>query len=296
MIENEFQPPETLAKKPRSVRSLLLIIGLAFVAGIAVMAWGLSRWDAGRAWFFGQPAVPAISYTPQPATPAPDASPVPPVTDISARVVALEARLARVEASSGTNAGSSPSEGLLLTFAARRALERGNGLGTLEGLLSQRFEARQPGAVATVIAAGRQPVTLEQLRTGFEKMIPALTGTGPDAGWWDSLTSAMSGLIMFRKAGQPTADPALAVVRAAQLLEQGRVDLAVAAVSRLPDAHKAASWTETARRYLAADRALNVLEDATITGGDKVDAPAVARPEADSPPKSEAPVAPADAI
>jgi hypothetical protein len=296
MIENEFQPPETLAKKPRSMRSLLLIIGLAFVAGIAVMAWGLSRWDAGRAWFFGQPAVPAISYTPQPVTPAPDALPVPPVTDISARVVALEARLARVEASGGSGGGSTQAQGLLLTFAARRALERGNGLGGLESLLSQQFDARQPAAVATVIGAGRQPVTLEQLRSGFEAVIPALTGKGPDTGWWESFTGAMSGLITFRGANEPTSDPAIAVAHAAQLLDQGRVDLAVAAVSRLPDAPKAAGWTETARRYLAAERALDVLEDAAIKGGDRVRTPVAALPEASPAPAAVEPAPAPDGI
>jgi hypothetical protein len=300
MTENDFQPPMKPAKKPRSLRSLLLMIGLAFVAGISVMAWGLSHWEAGRAWLFGQAAgsaVPAISYTPQVAATAPDALPVHPVTDVSARVTALEARLARVEANGGADGGSFQSEGLLLTFAARRALERGNGLGTLEGLLSQRFEARQPGAIATVIAAGRQPVTLEQLRKGFEAAIPALTGKGTDAGWWQSFTGAMSGLITFRNANEPTTDPAIAVAHAAQLLEQGRVDLAVAAVSRLPDAPKAASWTEAARRYLAADRALDVLEDAAINGGDKVEAPAaVAPPEAAPAPAANVPAPATDGI
>ncbi len=281
MIENEFQPSVTQAKKPRSFRSLLLITGLAFVAGIGAMTWGLSRWDAGRAWLFGAPVntpVPAISYTPQAATPAPGPTvALPEPTEVAVRVAALEARIARLEASGGANGGSTQAEGLLLTFAARRALERGNGLGTIEGLLSQRFGARQPGAVATVIAAGRQPVTLEQLRTGFDAVIPALTGKGPDTGWWDSFTGAVSGMIRFRKAGEPTIDPAIAVAHAAQLLEQGRVDVAVAAVSRLPDAPKAAAWTETARHYLAADRALDVLEDAALNGGDKAEAP-VAKP------------------
>jgi hypothetical protein len=296
MTENEFQPPESLAKKPRSLRSLLLIIGLAFVAGIAVMAWGLSQWDAGRAWLFGQPAVPAISYTPQTTTPTVDALPVSPVTDVSARVVALEARLARVEASGGARGGSTQAQGLLLTFAARRALERGDGLGGLESLLSQQFDARQPAAVATVIGAGRQPVTLEQLRSGFEAVIPALTGKGPDTGWWESFTGAMSGLITFRGANEPTSDPAIAVAHAAQLLDQGRVDLAVAAVSRLPDAPKAAGWTETARRYLAAERALDVLEDAAIKGGDQIQTPVTALPEASPAPTAVEPAPAPDGI
>lgn len=260
------------------MRGLLLAIGLPFVAGILVMGWGLSRWEGARTWLFGAPAaqkLPAIAYAPPqvtvPATPA--LSP-----DIAMRMADLESRLAHVEASSGSvGAGESArAEGLLVSFAARRAIDRGLGLGYVEGLLTQRFGATQPRAVATVIAAAKQPATLEQLKAGLEAVAPELKGRGPDEGWWDGFRNGLSGLFVVREKGSISPTPEARIERASHLVEIGRVDLALAEVARLPNRDRAAGWMTMARRYIEAHRALDLLEAAAITAA----APKPQRPAA----------------
>ena len=64
-------------------------------------------------------------------------------------------------------------EGLLVAFAARRALDRGVALGFLEALLRQRFGDSQPQAVGMIITAAREPVTLQELQDGLLQVRPA---------------------------------------------------------------------------------------------------------------------------
>ena len=271
--------------KPRSLRSLLLFFAIAFIAGIAVMGWGLSRWDGARNWLFGtSPAerVPAIVYAP---APPPGTVPAPSLItpDLSARMAEIEARMAKVEAAGGTSGGNSArAEGLLVSFAARRALDRGLGLGYVEGLLNQRFGATQPRAVATIIAAARQPATLEQLQAGLNAVAPDLVGGGPDEGWWAGLKRGFSGVFVVHEAGTASPDPNARVTRARPLIESGRVDLALAEIARLPNRDRAAAWMTMARRHVEAHRALDLLEAAAITAGDRPTpspAPEPAKPE-----------------
>ena len=270
-------------RKPRSMRGLLLMIGLPFLAGILFMGWGLSRWEAGRTWLFGAPApekLPAISYTPQPsATLPPGPSAMTP--DVAARMADIESRLARVEASSGGGGSgeSARAEGLLISFAARRALDRGIGLGYVEGLLTQRFGATQPRAVATVIAAGKQPATLEQLKAGLDAIAPQLKGGAPEEGWWQGFRRGLSGLFVVREKGAVSPDPEARISRAGHLIEIGRVDLALAEIARLPNRDRAAAWIVMARRHVEAHRALDLLEAAAITSGEP-------KAEASAPPPS----------
>src|SRR3546814_8273346 len=67
-------------------------------------------------------------------------------------------------------------EGLLIAFAARRALDRGLSLGYPEAQLRLRFGDDQPNAVKTIIDNARDQITLEQLRSGLDDMAPQLVG------------------------------------------------------------------------------------------------------------------------
>ena len=267
-----------LPRKPRSLRSLLLVLGIAFVAGIGTMGWGLSRWEGARHWLFG----PADTQTPALAYKAPVAiSAIPALAvatpDLASRMAAIEARMAHVEALGGTaETGSARAEALLVTFAARRAIDRGLGLGYVEGLLTQRFGATQPRAVGTIIAAARQPATLDQLRAGLDAVAPELVRAAPDQGWWAGMKQGLSGVFVVRKSGTASPDPAARTLRAAQLVDGGRVDLALIEVARLPNRDRAAAWIIMARRYVEAHRALDLLEAAAITSTDR--ARAVAEP------------------
>lgn len=282
-MEFETNNAAPAPRNPRSVRSLLIIVGLGFVAGLVAMGWGLSRWDAGRNWLFGSPKAPQTVVTYQPPANAPVASQG--ATDTAARLAAIEARMAKVEAAGtvGTGGGGSArAEGLLVSFAARRALDRGIGLGYVEGLLTQRFGATQPRAVATIIAASRNPATLDQLKAGLDAVAPQLVGGGPEEDWWASVKRGVSGMFVVRQAGVASPDPNARVARARDLVETGRVDLALAEISRLPNRDKAAAWIAAARRHVEAHRALDLLEAAAITAGERPTAipPAEPRREA----------------
>lgn len=268
------QPP----RKPRSLRSLMLILGVAFLTGIAAMGWGLSRWDGARHWLFG-PAderSPNLAYK-APATTAPVPVPVVTTLDLASRMAAVEARMARLEtAGNSGGTGSTRAEALLVTFAARRAIDRGLGLGYVEGLLTQRFGATQPRAVGTIIAAARQPATLDQLRAGLDAVGPELARGAPDHGWWAGVKQGISGVFVVRKSGTASPDPAARTQRAVQLVDSGRVDLALIEVARLPNRDRAAAWIIMARRYVEAHRALDLLEAAAITSADRT--PAITEP------------------
>jgi hypothetical protein len=120
-----------------SMKRTLIVILLAFLVGLGVTAWAATRWAPARKLLLGdaatQPPPPLGAQLPprlaeplttpdlRAATPQIDANP------IDDRVDALEARMAQI----GTTSGgvSSRAEGLLLAFAARRAIDRGLALG-----------------------------------------------------------------------------------------------------------------------------------------------------------------------
>jgi hypothetical protein len=264
--ENDARP-----RAPMLPRLFLPI--LFFIAGAAAMGWLLSRWTA---------AASLIGVAPPPAQPqvvaiprsAPIAAPaaitgetqrlvIDPET--SRRVMRLEQRMAELNVQARTAVGNADrAEGLLVAFAARRALDRGVGLGYLEGLLRQRFGASQPQAVGTIITAARQPVTLEALQEGLQQVGPELTGGGANQSWLAALRAEFNGLVTIRKSGTPSTMPDERLKRATRRLEAGQVDVALAEVLRLPGRDKAADWVAQARRYVAARHALDTVETAAL--------------------------------
>jgi hypothetical protein len=181
------------------------------------------------------------------------------------RVAQLEQRVAQIDMQSRTAAGNANrAEGLLIALAARRALDRGVGLGYIEGLLQQRFGNSQRQAVATVITSSRQPVTLDKLQTGLQEVGPELTGAGPDQNWWSALRAELAGLVTVRRAGTSSTMPAERLRRATRSLEAGQVDVALVEVLRMPGRDNAAAWIADARRYVASRRALDAIETAAL--------------------------------
>jgi hypothetical protein len=180
-------------------------------------------------------------------------------------VSALEQRLSQIDFQSRAAVGNADrAEALLVAFAARRALDRGIGLGYLEAMLRQRFAATQPQAVATVLTASRQPVTLQQLQAELQDLSPHLTGGGPDQSWWQAVRTELGGLITIRREGSPSTLPDERLRRAQQSLQAGQVDVALVEVLRLPGRANAAAWVEKARRYVAARQALDTIETAAL--------------------------------
>lgn len=185
---------------------------------------------------------------------------------LAGQLTALETRTATVQTEAvGAASQATRAEGLLVAFAARRALDRGLGLGYVEEQLRARFGTAQPAAVATIIEASRQPLTLEALRQGLDAIAPNIATVSDDS-WWRALRREIGTLVVLRKAGTPSPLPADRLARAKRLLDGGQVEAARAEVARLPGAGDAANWTAAADRYIAARDALDRVESAAILG------------------------------
>ena len=301
-MTGDYDPIDTRMAEPRRRGWLIYLIFalICFALGLAAMGWVLSRWDT-AARFVGvatepvaveQPAQPD-EPEPDPGTevarrarprPAPGAEPQRIVIDpeITRRVVALEQRIGQVDSQSRAAVGNADrAEGLLVAFAARRALDRGVPLGFLEALLRQRFGATQPQAVGTIIAAAREPVTLQELQDGLQGVAPQLVRAGPEQGWWDAIRAELGGLIIVRREGTPSPVPTERLRRAARWLETGEVAPALAEVMRLPGRDAAREWAMDARRYVLARRALDAIETAALLE------PRTPLPSADAPPPAQ---------
>ena len=251
-----------------SLSAILLMALLLLLAGAALSAWALARNpDAARFLGVGRPAPMALA-SPQPV-PSPVPVPVPalaaPSPDAAARVVALEARLARVENATARAEGSAGrADALLVAFAARRAIDRGVSLGYLEPLLTERFGPTHPQAVATIVTAARQPVRLDQLNAEFALLAPRLKAAPPGTGLWQNIRSELGGLVAIRRADQPSQRAVPTYDRAAARLNAGQVDQALAEAMRLPGIEAAPAFVAGARRHIAAHRALDQLEGAAL--------------------------------
>jgi hypothetical protein len=266
---------ETVGRPRRSWLGILFLPLVAFAAGLAAMGYVLGHWSTGARWLGIAPAPPPAAVEPPPAAqpqPAAAAPEVPPGSErlvidpeTTRRVSALEQRLSQIDFQSRAAVGNADrAEALLVAFAARRALDRGIGLGYLEAMLRQRFASTQPQAVATVLTESRQPVTLQQLQSELQDLSPRLTGGGPDQSWWQAVRTELGGLITIRREGSPSTLPDERLRRAQQSLQAGQADVALVEVLRLPGRANAAAWIEKARRYVAARQALDTIETAAL--------------------------------
>jgi hypothetical protein len=261
-------------RRARPMRNALIVALLAFLAGSVVMVWAFTRWDPARKLIGAAPvalvSVPGqgagVATLPPVATatvlPAPVVSEGPAV---DLRVTQLEERIARIDLRAAAAAGNAGrAEGLLIAFAARRAIDRGTGLGYVEGQLRERFGETQPRAVSAVIAAAQNPVTIANLKQGLDRIAPALTGGAKNEGWWTATRRTLSTLVVIRREGEPAPAPDERVARARLMLDGGQVDGALAEVARLPGQDLAGDWMTAARRWVEAHRALDIIEAAAI--------------------------------
>ena len=267
----------TATPKRRSLLPLLILPGLAFLLGLAAMAWLLANWNAAAAFIGVEPTPPAPVEAPAQAAEAPIAAAPTGSTqpaeaerlvidpEMARRVAMLEQRIGQIYLQSRAAVGNADrAEGLLVAFAARRALDRGVALGYIEGLLRERFGDSQRQAVATIITASREPVTLEELQAGLQEVGPQLMGPSPDQDMWSAFKSELSDLITVRRSGTPSTLPAERLRRATRRLDAGQVDVALAEVLRMPGRENATDWVADARRYVAARRALDTIETAAL--------------------------------
>jgi hypothetical protein len=255
--------------------SARLLVGLVLViVGAAAATWALAHYQPAARFLGVTPAAPPLALKPVAVTgagrPPPQAAfgETPQTQSESGRIADLETRLQRVEQATHRAEGSAGrADALVVAFAARRAIDRGVALGYLEPLLISRFGSQHQRAVATIIAASRQPVRLNDLTAEYEALGPELRRGGPQESWWAGLKREFGTLIEVRRVDRPSMSPDARYSRALRRLSAGEVDQALAETMRLPGAPYAGEWVSKARRYVAAHRALDEIESAALLGG-----------------------------
>lgn len=303
--------------KSNLTRNVLILMIVAFVGGAILSGWVLSRYNP----FENDETASAEAVTTtskkveaDPATalakridadgsvlPSPEQKeevelPVPALTPekelaLAVRVADLEDRLSRINVQAQAASGNAArAEGLLIAFAARRALDRGSPLGYIESQLRLRFGEAQPRAVQTIINASREPVTLEELTADLNDLAPTLTAGTKSQGFWADIQREFSELFVIRKEGTPSTAPQQRLVRSERYIEVGNVEAAITEMDKLPAVmsgdEDATAWMEKARRYNEARRALDVIETAAILepqqlragDGERVDVPSPLAP------------------
>ncbi len=245
-----------------------LLIAFALVLlGAAAATWGLARYQSAARVLGVAPApVPAIQAVAQPQQPQ-SIAPAAQLVGVEASVADVQLRLQRVENAAAQAQGSAGrADALLVAFAARRSIDRGVGLGYLEPLLLDRFGARNPQAISTIVTAARAPVRLPDLISEYEALRPALLAAGPSEGFWTGVKREFGSLIRVHRADRPSVQPQARYERALAQLSAGQVDAALAETMRLPGAPRAGSWIAQARSYVAVHRSLDEIESSALLG------------------------------
>lgn len=275
-MSDELLAP-TPARNDR-LRNSSLIGGIAFIGGIAVTV-GAFQLAGPR---FGP------SDARRPAVEAPQAQPsaapvLPPASDIATldareqllagRLDQLQLRLQGLEGSArGAATYATRAEQLMIAAAARRAIERGLPLGSLETQLRQRFGERHPEAVAAIIRGAAQPVTLEDLRLALNTIAPRLAAGSGDS-LWMRVRRMLGDLIVLRQADSPSPRASDRLRRARRVLDEGQVEAALAEIAHMPGVGQAESWVTAARRYASARAGLNEIERSAVEAPPALAAP-----------------------
>ena len=188
-----------------------------------------------------------------------------PPGSLDARLALMEQRLARLDVEADAALGNAArAEGLLIAFAARRALDRGAPLGFLEDQLRLRFADAQPNAVQTLIDSAARPVTLDSLYAELDALTARLTGSAPAADSWSWMQREFSNLFIIRHQSGAPVRPEDRLARAKLLLAAGKIGEAINEVERLPGAGVASEWMASARRYDTVQRALDLVETTAL--------------------------------
>jgi hypothetical protein len=265
------------ATAQRGGRARVLVAGMlaAFLLGGATV--GLLAWGKLLPGFFGSRTEPAPAVASPPPMPSASEQPSDKTTvqavakvaqqqgGLESRVVAMEQRLTaldlRAQAASGNAARA---EGLLIAFAARRAIERGAPLGYLGEQLKLRFGDSHPNAVKAVLAESEHPVTTDQLKDRLDGLAPQLVDETEGGISWAWFKRQVGELFIVRSGETPSPAPENRLDRARRRLDNGQVEVAIGEVRQLPGAPAAQQWIADAERYAAAEGALDQLETAAV--------------------------------
>ena len=170
---------------------------------------------------------------------------------LDSRVAAMEQRLAKIDLQIQAASGNAArTEGLLVAFAARRTIDRGDPLGYLADQLKLRFSDGAAQCRAhdhRLLAQSRdaRPASRRGL-TGWRRSWSRLRRDEGAISW---LGRELSNLFVIRRETTPSPEPERRLDRARLFLESGRIDPAIAEVQHLPNAQQAAGWIADAQRY-----------------------------------------------
>lgn len=272
--------------RPRSAGITLFVALIAFVLGAALVAWLATRGYLAVLGAHGTEPAPVVA-NPQPAPSV--AAQMAQIGTVEGRLAMLEDRISRVDFETNAAAGNAGrAEGLLIAFAARRMVDRGEPLGHVADQLRLRFTNAQPNAVQTVIDFALNPVTIDGLSARLEALSPELTVSQMDESIWQRARREVTSLFVVRRDSAALASPTARIDRARVMLTARRIDSAIGEVERLPGADAADTWIADARRFEAAQKALDLLETTAMlepnrlqdSAGQAVDQPSPLAPTA----------------
>lgn len=262
-VDYDAQASDGTRRRPWLRALVVLLVG--FVAGTIAMGYALTHWEVATRYLKTAPPAPDVRPVAMFAEPLPPPVAAVDQAAIDRRVAALEGRIQAIDQRADAAVGNADrAESLLVAFAARRALDRGIALGYIETLLRDRFATTQPQAVATIIGAARQPITLDELQIKLEEAAPQLLAHAPEENWWAGMRRELAGLVVLRRVDTPSPAPEDRLSRARSQLQAGHVDAALAEVLRMPGHSNATAWITLARRYAAARGALDAIETAAL--------------------------------
>lgn len=255
----------------RSRLGVVFVALLAFLLGAVLVAWAGSRGYLER-----MQALPSATEAPkeesgtrngkaQPQATATTARPTPEqiaaIGSIEGRLALLEDRLSRIDFQADAASGNAArAEGLLIAFAARRMIDRGEPLSYVADQLRLRFANAQPRAVQTVVDFSKNPVTIDELRARLEALSPELSETESSRGLWERARGELASMFTVHRDSSTLLTPSARIERAGVMLTARRIGNAIGEVERLPGAEAADRWIADARRFEEVQRALDLLE------------------------------------
>jgi hypothetical protein len=261
----------TPPRRRKSAGRRLLALLLAVLIGAAVVTYFAWRGDLDR--YLPQRAINAQQGATDGATsrvangvdasrsPVGGRAPMDVMGSLETRLAMLEERFSRIDFEADAASGNAArAEGLLIAFAARRLVERGEPLGFVADQLQLRFADAQPNAVETIITFARAPVTVDELGARLEALTPDLTDNSQNLNFWQRTRQEVVSLFRVRSDSPTLLAPQARIDRARLMLSARRIRTAIDEVERLPGAEAANKWIADAQRFQEAQRALDLIE------------------------------------
>ena len=183
-------------------------------------------------------------------------------TSLSGRLEALTQDVQRVGGS--VQASDMQIRELFLLSVVRRSVAAGRSLSPLVDSLLRSYRQQFPAAIEALTTWSASPHNRADLAARLETL-PGETMVAAGSGtWWERLRARLSGLITVRDGDATRPDTAELHGAASKAMAHGDLAAAIGLVERLPAGSVRDAWLGDARTLLAAEQALDMLEDSAI--------------------------------